>query len=146
MAITGDQLRMARAALKLTVREMAERTGIDKSTIIRAEAGGKAYYQTVLKLQAALETAGVEFLDPVEGVRGRGVAFKWGAEVSRPAIIGDASDKDGGAKALDQEMADYWRGRPEQWALLSEGGRQTLSMDMFGDPYVADEVFGAEVG
>jgi hypothetical protein len=82
----------------------------------------------------------------VEGVRGRGVAFKWGAEVSRPTIIGDASDEDGGAKALDQEMADYWRERPEQWALLSEGGRQTLSMDMFGDPYAADETFGAEAG
>ena len=39
MAITGDQLRMARAALRLTSREVAKITGVDKGTIIRAEFG-----------------------------------------------------------------------------------------------------------
>ena len=74
MAITGDQLRMARAALKLSIQEVSRRTGIDKSTIVRAEAGGNTYYQTMIKLQSLLEAEGVEFIDPVEGQRGAGVA------------------------------------------------------------------------
>ena len=144
MAITGDQLRMARAALKLTVRDVAEATGIDKSTIIRAEAGGRAYYQTVMKLQESLEQSGVEFLDPIEGVAGPGVRLKWGVEIAARAG-GAASGEDGAAggeiKALDQGMADYWAARPEQWSKMSEGGRQTISAEMFGDPHIADEVF-----
>jgi transcriptional regulator with XRE-family HTH domain len=43
MSITGDQLRMARAALKLTLRELEVMAEIDKSTIVRIENGGNAY-------------------------------------------------------------------------------------------------------
>jgi hypothetical protein len=39
-------------------------------------------------------------------------------------------------------MADYWAERPEQWASFSQSGRQALSIEMFGDPYAADEAFG----
>ena len=78
MAITGDQLRMARAALRLTSREVAEITGVDKGTIIRAEFRGQPYYRTVAALQAAYEARGIKFLEPVENDHGPGVALKWG--------------------------------------------------------------------
>ena len=165
MAITGDQLRMARAALKMTIREVSELTGIDKSTIVRTEAGGKAYYQTISTLQALFEKAGIEFLDPVEGVRGPGVCFKWGVEVPRRAPGEDAAiseEGEGGMKAawdfegdedtdadleallreapaLNPNMAQMWLADPELWARLSEGGRETLSRSMYGDTRAVTE-------
>ena len=162
MAITGDQLRMARAALKMTIREVSELTGIDKSTVVRTEAGGKAYYQTISTLQALFERLGIEFIDPIEGVRGQGVCFKWGADVpQRQPGEGTAAGTDGetGIKAawddiegdadldallseepgLNPDMAEMWQADPELWARLSQGGRETLSRSMFGDCRAAGE-------
>lgn len=135
MVITGDQIRMARAALRLTVREVAELTGVDKSTIVRIEAGGKAYYQNMLKLQTVFEDAGVVFLSPVEGDHGLGVAFKWGvdtAKIKKPQGEARSSSDDGlSSRAWDEEPDDatlppdiieqrqYWRAHPERWAKLS---------------------------
>lgn len=146
MAVTGDQIRMARAALKLSIQEVARATGVDKSTIVRAEAGGRPYYETIVKLQAFLETAGVEFLDPIENVRGVGVAFKWSKETQlRAARPGSTEQpgREGGAKAIDPQLADYWRKHPGEWAQLSEGGRRVQSEAIFGDPETASELFGA---
>ena len=94
---------------------------------------------------ASLEDAGTESRDPIEGIAGPpGVRLKWEVEITARAD-GAVSGEDGAAggeiKALDQEMAEYWATRPEQWARLSEGGRQTISAEMFGDPHIADEVF-----
>ena len=75
MAITGDQVRMGRAAAKLTTRELAARADIDKATIVRVEGGAKGSRRIMRNLQAALEAAGVEFTEPVEGVCGSGVRF-----------------------------------------------------------------------
>ncbi len=88
MTLTGDQIRMARAALKLTVRDLSELAEIDKGTISRIEAGANAYVTTLRRLREILEQAGVRFIDPEEGVTGPGVALKWGTEVPQRAERG----------------------------------------------------------
>jgi len=133
MAITGDQLRMARAALKLSIQEVSRRTGIDKSTIVRAEAGGNTYYQTMIKLQALLEAEGVEFIDPVEGQRGAGVALKWGIEPAKrlPGSRTEEGEDGGALQALDHDLADFMSS--PVWLKLSEDGRRAISEAAFGE-------------
>ncbi|WP_218821965.1 helix-turn-helix domain-containing protein [Haematobacter genomosp. 1] len=73
--ITADQCRMARAALRLGVREVAELSGVSTMTISRFEngqSGGQA--ETLRKLQAALEAAGVQFIPENGG--GAGVRLR----------------------------------------------------------------------
>ena len=73
--ILPEQCRMARAALKLGVRDLAELSEVHAMTITRFEtgqSGGRA--ETLRKLQAALEGAGIEFIDPNGG--GPGVRLK----------------------------------------------------------------------
>lgn len=68
---------MARAALRLGVREVAELAEISSMTISRFEngqSGGQA--ETLRKLQAALETAGVDFIPENGG--GVGVRLRKG--------------------------------------------------------------------
>ena len=58
------QLKMARTALGLTVRQAAELVGCSHETIVAIESGRSSVKQsTIDKAQAALEKAGVEFLD-----------------------------------------------------------------------------------
>lgn len=57
------QLRSARAILRLGVREMAELTGVSHFTIVRMEAGEPVKASTVEKVRAALEAAGIEFIE-----------------------------------------------------------------------------------
>ncbi|OWJ76983.1 transcriptional regulator [Haematobacter genomosp. 1] len=66
---------MARAALRLGVREVAELSGVSTMTISRFEngqSGGQA--ETLRKLQAALEAAGVQFIPENGG--GAGVRLR----------------------------------------------------------------------
>src|SRR5215472_17566570 len=55
------QLRMARAALRWGVRELAERAGVTANTVTRIENGADAKQSTIDALQRALEAAGIEF-------------------------------------------------------------------------------------
>ncbi len=132
-------------------------------TVTDFEMGTRQPYERTLEvMRRALEEAGLLFIDPVEGVHGATVAFKWGIAppVRAPGedtaageegkgglkaawddIEGDA-DLDallGEAPAPDPDMAEYWRTAPELWASLSEGGRETLSRTMFGDCRAAGE-------
>ena len=55
---------MARGALHITVRELAGMADVTAMTITRLENGHSGgYAETIRKIQAALEKAGVEFLD-----------------------------------------------------------------------------------
>jgi transcriptional regulator with XRE-family HTH domain len=45
--MNGDQLRMARALLRLTVRELAQASGVDKMAIVRFEAGRNPHAATL---------------------------------------------------------------------------------------------------
>ena len=67
--MTPSQLRMARAALKLTVRELEARTGVKKNTISRYEAGREILAGAVQKLETLFRKEGITFLyeDPARG-------------------------------------------------------------------------------
>lgn len=54
---------MARAALNWSVRKLAEVAEVDPNTVSRFENGTDARGSTLIKLQKALEAAGVIFLD-----------------------------------------------------------------------------------
>lgn len=60
--ISASQSRMARAALNLGVREVAEAAGVSTNTITRLERGEELLPRTVADIRAAFEAAGVIFL------------------------------------------------------------------------------------
>ena len=75
MPVTSAQLRMARAALHWTVRDLAEATGLHRNTITNIEVGRYAGDQKTLEtIEAVLMRAGVEFIDENGG--GAGVRMK----------------------------------------------------------------------
>lgn len=66
---------MARAALELGVRELAALADVSAMTVTRFENGGtKGYPDTLAKIRAALEAAGVEFI--AENGGGAGVRLR----------------------------------------------------------------------
>jgi DNA-binding XRE family transcriptional regulator len=68
------QIRMARAALGIGVRELAKMTGVTANTISRIENGADAKQSTVEAIRTALEKAGIEFLAEDDG--GPGVRLR----------------------------------------------------------------------
>ncbi|MFG1297531.1 helix-turn-helix domain-containing protein [Xanthobacter variabilis] len=74
------QCRMARAALQLGVRELAEMAKVSTSTITRLEAGEELKPRTVEAIQHALEAAGVEFIPENGG--GVGVRLRKGEKLN----------------------------------------------------------------
>jgi transcriptional regulator with XRE-family HTH domain len=60
--ITPHQCKMARTALGLGVRELAEKAKLSPDTAARFERGDALKERTIDDLQRALETAGVEFI------------------------------------------------------------------------------------
>ena len=72
--VIGAQVRMARAAVGWGVRELAERANITPNTVSRIENGGDALASTLDRIQAALEDAGVIFID--EDEEGPGVRLR----------------------------------------------------------------------
>ncbi len=71
-----QQLKMARAALGLGVRDVAALAGVSPDTIARLERGEELKPATVATIRAALEAAGVEFV--LENGGGAGVRMKKG--------------------------------------------------------------------
>jgi transcriptional regulator with XRE-family HTH domain len=61
---------MARAALNLGVRDVAEAAGVSTNTITRLERGEELLPRTVAAIRAALESAGVIFLDDGQSIDG----------------------------------------------------------------------------
>ena len=62
--LTSDQIRAARALLRWSARQLAEKAGVHTTTVQRMGAGDGAVagtVQTLAKVQRALEDAGVEF-------------------------------------------------------------------------------------
>ena len=57
------QCRMARAALGLSARKLAEAARVAPQTIVRFERGEKLRPRTVTSVRKVLEAAGVEFTD-----------------------------------------------------------------------------------
>lgn len=74
--INPAQIRMARAALGISVRVLADRAKVAESTIHRFEANkGGMQANTLDKLQIALEEQGVLFI-PADAGGGSGVRLK----------------------------------------------------------------------
>ncbi len=75
MTVTSAQVRMARAALDWTVRDLAEASRLHRNTITNIEtgkyAGGAA---TLAAIEQVLKRAGVEFIDENGG--GPGVRLR----------------------------------------------------------------------
>lgn len=70
------QIRMARAAVGMSVRALAELSGVADSTIHRYETNRGGMQTTTLgRLQAALESAGIVFI-PADAQGGPGVRLK----------------------------------------------------------------------
>lgn len=61
--ISGIQIRMARAALKWGVRELAEKANVTPNTVSRFENGSSPNMATVKAISEVLEGAGVIFID-----------------------------------------------------------------------------------
>ena len=75
MAVTSAQVRMARAALNWTVRQLADATGLHRNTITNIEVGRYAGDEKSLKvIQTVLSRAGVQFIDEDGG--GPGVRLR----------------------------------------------------------------------
>jgi transcriptional regulator with XRE-family HTH domain len=73
--VANAQVRMARAALNWTVRDLAEATGLHRNTITNIEIGRYAGDRKSLeRIEAALRKAGVEFIDENGG--GPGVRLR----------------------------------------------------------------------
>jgi predicted transcriptional regulator len=71
-----EQIRMARAGLGLSVRELAEMSGVAQSTILRFESGkGGMQTGTLARIRDALEGEGVVFLAADDTI-GVGVRLK----------------------------------------------------------------------
>ena len=76
--LTSEQIRAARAMLRMEQREVSEAAGVSLPTIKRLEKGQgllKANVSTVEALRRAFETAGVEFIPENGG--GAGVRLKF---------------------------------------------------------------------
>lgn len=72
--MTPSQCRMARAGLGLGVRELAERAKVSTNTISRLERGEDLYPRTIEAIRAALEAAGIVFIEKNGG--GPGVRLR----------------------------------------------------------------------
>ena len=70
--ISRAQVRMARAALGWSVRDLAEHAGLSANTVSRFENGFGAHVATLQQIQVVLEKAGIEFIPAGEG-KGPGV-------------------------------------------------------------------------
>jgi DNA-binding XRE family transcriptional regulator len=61
------QARMARAALRMTVVDLAKAAKVSPNTVTRLEAGLRVNNSTVLAIQSVLEAAGAVFRDNGDG-------------------------------------------------------------------------------
>jgi len=57
------QCRMARTALQMSVKELAEAATVSTNTIVRFERGEELKPRTVADIRSVLESAGIAFID-----------------------------------------------------------------------------------
>jgi transcriptional regulator with XRE-family HTH domain len=94
--ITAHQLRAARALLSIDQRQMAELADLSVPTIQRMEASDgviRANVDSLMKLVSALESAGIELINPgaASATGGRGVRLR--EHVTNPKIAPKATPK-----------------------------------------------------
>jgi transcriptional regulator with XRE-family HTH domain len=89
--ITAGQLRAARVLLGIDQRRLAELSGLSVPTIQRMEASEtivRGNVDSLVKLIAALEAAGIEIIDEgaVSHPQGRGVRLKANSAAAKPGL------------------------------------------------------------
>jgi transcriptional regulator with XRE-family HTH domain len=92
MSLTAAQCRAARALLGWNQGELAERSKVAKPTIANFELGNRAPYERTLRdIRAAMEAAGVIFLDAgeVSTAGAEGVRLKHSEGVQVGLDLGD---------------------------------------------------------
>jgi transcriptional regulator with XRE-family HTH domain len=67
---------MARAALQLSIRELAALAKVSPNTISRLERGESLFESTLCDIQSALEAAGIEFIPENGGGAGARLKHK----------------------------------------------------------------------
>lgn len=67
IAISGVQLRMARAALRWTIGDMAREAKVVRATVVRLESNRPTRKATAVAIRKALERAGVVFIHEYDG-------------------------------------------------------------------------------
>jgi transcriptional regulator with XRE-family HTH domain len=72
--VTSAQFRAARALLNWTVRDLADKAGVHRNTVTRAETDSTGPGHATARLQTTLEAAGVVFMP--ENGNGPGVALR----------------------------------------------------------------------
>ena len=95
--ITAHQLRAARALLSIDQRQMAELADLSVPTIQRMEASDgviRANVDSLMKLVSALESAGIELINPgaASATGGRGVRLR--EHVTNPKKQDKSQDKE----------------------------------------------------
>lgn len=70
-----DLLRAARVLLDISARDLADMAGISKRSLVRIEACEPVRLEISLRVQKALEQAGIEFLPETKG-RGPGIRVR----------------------------------------------------------------------
>ena len=78
--ITSDQIRAARALLRWSGRDLAEKTGLGFSTLMRLEVLDgvpSAQAKTLETIQRAFEKAGIEFIGSPES----GAGVRWRSKI-----------------------------------------------------------------
>lgn len=155
MLMQATQCRAARGLLNWSQGELGQKARVDRKTIADYERGFRSPHPRTLEaLLKALEAAGIEFLDPIEGVCGSGVRFRWGAEPLQRTAGGSegeagganqdasqASAWDDGIDALHEEappavdpeieeLRAYWRANPAKWAAMHKSTRWALLDEM----------------
>lgn len=76
MRMKPEQLRMARAALQIGVRDLAEMAGVAFTTINRFETGKSGLQlSTAEAIRRALEAKGAQFLEDGQVAAGPGIAL-----------------------------------------------------------------------
>jgi transcriptional regulator with XRE-family HTH domain len=73
-------VRLARAALKWSLIDLEEKTGISKNTLVRFEAGGGVHHSTAVKIEEAFAKEGLNFVYE-DDTRGPGIMLS--KELSR---------------------------------------------------------------
>lgn len=58
---------MARAALKWSLKDLQDKTGVSKNTLLRFESGGGVHHSTVQKIEAVFLSEGIAFTDAGSG-------------------------------------------------------------------------------